>query len=138
MGRGCLASCGRVMMAFLKGGRRAVATRSVRAFWTGDIPMADQSSKERDILMVMRKVLASIIKDTTPPHKSMKHPLSDSTIDDIRRCLSLISSRERELADAAGARMERPYFADEKPAAEVVSLGKLKTRKAPASESGED
>ena len=98
--------------------------------------MADESSKERDILMVMRKVLASIIKDTTPAHKGLKHPLSDSTIEDIRGCLGLISARERELADAAGARMEKPYFADEKPPAEVVSIGKLRSRKAPGN--GED
>ena len=94
--------------------------------------MAEESSKEREILMVMRKVLASIIKDTTPSHKGLKHPLSDRTIDDIRGCLGLISARERELADAAGARMEKPYFADEKPAAEVVSISGLSRKTKPA------
>ncbi len=87
--------------------------------------MSDDSSKEREILMVMRKVLAQIVKDTTPEFKTMKHPLSPSTIKDIKQCFALIAARERELADAAGAVRERPYFADEKPAAEVVPLHKV-------------
>lgn len=87
--------------------------------------MSDQSKKEREILMVMRKVLAQVIKDTTPEFKSMKHPLSGNTIEDIRQCLMLIAARERELADAAGAVEERPYYTDEKPAAEVVPIHKL-------------
>ena len=83
------------------------------------------SRKEREILVVMRKVLAQIIKDTTPPSRAMKHPLSDQTIEDVRQCLGLISSRERELADAAGAVTEKPYYTDEKPAAEVVSINRI-------------
>ena len=84
--------------------------------------MSDTSKKEREILLVMRKVLASIIKDTTPDHKSLRHPLSVPTIHPIRECLGLISLRERELADAAGAQLEKPYFSDEKPAAEVINF----------------
>jgi len=87
--------------------------------------MTDPSSKEREILRVMRKVLAQIIKDTTPPSRSMKHPLSTQTIEDVRNCLGLIAARERELADSAGVAQERPYYTDEKPAAEVVSIGKI-------------
>ncbi|MCB1734015.1 MAG: segregation and condensation protein A [Chromatiaceae bacterium] len=87
--------------------------------------MGDPSKKEREILVVMRKVLAQIIKDTTPPSRAMKHPLSEQTIEDVRHCLGLISLRERELADAAGVAQERPYFTDEKPTAEVVPIGKI-------------
>jgi len=87
--------------------------------------MSDESRKEREILMVMRKVLAQIIKDTTPEFKTMKHPLSPATIEDIKQCFSLIAARERELADAAGAAQERPYYADEQPVAEVVPLHKV-------------
>jgi len=87
--------------------------------------MSDDNSKERQILMVMRKVLAQIIKDTTPATKAMKHPLSTQTIDDVRNCLGLISARERELADIAGIPMEKPYYTDEKPSAEVVSIGSI-------------
>ena len=94
--------------------------------------MSDTSKKEREILVVMRKVLAQIIKDTTPPSRAMKHPLSVQTIQDVRHCLGLISSRERELADAAGAARERPYYADEPAPAEVVPIGRIgKPKKTP-------
>lgn len=87
--------------------------------------MTDTSKKEREILVVMRKVLAQVIKDTTPPSRAMKHPLSEQTIQDVRHCLGLISLRERELADEAGIAQERPYYTDEKPAAEVVSINRI-------------
>ena len=90
--------------------------------------MSDTSEKEREILLVMRKVLAQIIKDTTPPSRAMKHPLKDQTIQDVRHCLGLISLRERELADSAGATQERPYYTDEPPAAKVVPIGKVGKR----------
>ena len=86
---------------------------------------SDPSQKEREILVVMRKVLAQIIKDTTPPSRAMKHPLSEQTIQDVRRCLGLISARERELADAAGVPQERPYYTDEQPAATVVPMPRV-------------
>ena len=87
--------------------------------------MNELSRKEREILVVMRKVLAQVIKDTTPPSRAMKHPLSEQTIQDVRHCLGLISLRERELADEAGVTQERPYYADDKPAAEVVSISRI-------------
>ena len=87
--------------------------------------MTDDNTRERDLLLVMRKVLASIIKDTTPAHRDLKHPLSDNTIQDVRMCLGLISSREKELAELAGIQQEKPYYADEKPSAEVVSINKI-------------
>ena len=99
--------------------------------------MSETSKKEREILVVMRKVLAQIIKDTTPPSRAMKHPLSDQTIQDVRHCLSLISLRERELADAAGVAQERPYYADDKAAAEVVPIARVgKRKKTPDPDSG--
>ena len=55
----------------------------------------------------------------------LKHPLSDNTIEDIRQCLGLISVRERELADMAGIKPEKPYYTDEKPTADVVSINKI-------------
>jgi hypothetical protein len=91
-----------------------------------DNPMSEVSKKEREILKVMRQVLASIIKDTTPPHRGMKHPLSDQTIEDVRACLGLISARERELADAVGIPMEKPHYADDVQAAQVVNINRLR------------
>lgn len=80
-----------------------------------------EQSKEREILVVMRKVLGAIIKDITPA-PGTRHPLSEKTIEDVRVCLGLIAARERELADQQGIAMERPYYADEKPKAEVVPM----------------
>ncbi|HDK38379.1 MAG TPA: segregation and condensation protein A [Thiolapillus brandeum] len=87
--------------------------------------MSDDSTKEREILVVMRKVLASVIKDTTPEFKTMKHPLSTNTIEELKMCLSLIAARERELAQAAGTAQSRPYYSDEKVKAEVVPISKI-------------
>lgn len=82
-------------------------------------------SKDQQILVAMRKTLAAIIKDVTPP-PGMKHPLSDATIQDVRQCLALISAREKELADQDGRGGERPYYADEPQTAQVVPIAALK------------
>ena len=72
-----------------------------------------ESSVEQRILKAVKLTLAGVIKDTATPH-GMRHPLSDATIEDLRQCLALISARERELAAAAGAPVQkRPRFADE-------------------------
>jgi hypothetical protein len=87
-------------------------------------------TKEQRILRVMRKVLANIVKDTTPK-PGMLHPLSDQTIDDIRNCFALISTREAELAQETGLSPSRPHFSDEPQTAKVIPLkkGSLSTRK---------
>lgn len=87
-------------------------------------------STEQQILIAMRKTLAAIIKDVTPP-PGMKHPLSERTIEDVRQCFSLISAREKDLAEAQGRGGERPYYADEPQAAQVVpiaGIGRAKKR----------
>ena len=81
-------------------------------------------NNEQKILIAMRKTLAAVIKDITPP-PGMKHPLSERTIEDVRQCLALISAREKELADAQGRGGERPYFSDEPQAAQVVPIAGL-------------
>jgi len=80
-----------------------------------------ENNKEREILMVMRKVISSVIREITP-EAGMRHPLSEKTIQDVRMCLGLITARERELAEEAGVQMERPYYIDEQPKAKVVSM----------------
>ena len=88
-------------------------------------------SKEERILRAVKMTLTGVIKDTaTAP--GMKHPLSDDTITDLRNCLALISSREQELAEAAGRAMDmRPHFTDEpRPQGDVVvSLDSIKRKK---------
>ena len=79
-------------------------------------------TKEERILRVMKRVLTGVAKDTytRPGHR---HPLSDDTVNDIRNCLGLITSRERELNEAAGRRMDqRPRFVDEPQNSVVVPL----------------
>lgn len=84
-------------------------------------------SQEQEILIAMRKTLAAVIKDVTPP-PGMRHPLSEATITDVRQCLALIAAREKELADADGRGGERPYYSDQPPAASVVPVGTLGKR----------
>ena len=79
-------------------------------------------TREERILRVMRRVLTDIAKDTytRPGHR---HPLSDETVNDIRKCLGLITAREAELNAAAGREMKaRPRFIDEPQSSVVVPL----------------
>lgn len=87
-------------------------------------------TKEQQILIAMRKTLAAVVKDITPP-PGMKHPLSEQTIADVRQCLALISAREKELADTKGRAGERPYYADELQASHVVPIARLSKGKKP-------
>ena len=84
-------------------------------------------TKEQQVLIAMRKTLAAIIKDVTPP-PGMRHPLSEPTIEDMRQCLGLIAAREKELADEQGRGGERPFFADEPQSAQVVPIDGLGKR----------
>ena len=84
------------------------------------------AAKERDILMVMRKVLTSVIRDVTPA-PGRPSPLSARTSEDVRDCLKLIALRERELADTEGETVVKPYYMDqrsESKAIPIASIGK--------------
>lgn len=87
----------------------------------------NELTKEQQILIAMRKTLAAVIKDITPP-PGMRHPLSEPTLEDVRQCLGLIAAREKELADTQGRGGERPYYADQPQTAQVVSVAGLKKR----------
>jgi hypothetical protein len=79
-------------------------------------------TREERILQMMKRVLTDIAKDThvTP---GLKHPLSESTVQGIRECLTVITSREQELAQTAGRSMNmRPRFIDEPKNKVVVKL----------------
>jgi hypothetical protein len=78
---------------------------------------------EARILQAVKMTLAAVIKDTATPH-GMRHPLSDSTIEDLRQCLALISARERELA--AGESQAKPRFVDEPQSESVVQFYRRK------------
>lgn len=88
--------------------------------------MADDSqelSMERRILRVMRKTLASVVKDGTP-RPGTSGFLSDQTVEDIKECFLLISLREKELAEAVGLTQSRPYYPDQQKAGEVVKFAR--------------
>ncbi len=86
---------------------------------------SDPSHQEREILEVMRKVLAQIVVDTTPQDPALKHPLNERTIRNIKRAFGLIATRERQLAAFAGEKEPRPHFIDEQKAP-VISIDSLK------------
>ncbi len=85
-------------------------------------------SKEQRILRVLRKVLANIVKDATPA-PGTPHPLSESTIHDIRDLFGLIAEREAELATEAGLAInEKPYYTDQPRNVAPVTLHKPKKK----------
>lgn len=78
-----------------------------------------QPSIELRILRMVRRTLTNVAKDTHTP-QNMRHPLSEDTINDIRECLALITSRESELDGLSEA--DRPHFIDEPRDAVVVQI----------------
>jgi len=85
----------------------------------------DEKAIEKRVMVMMRQVLSAVARDTVPP-PGMKHPLSDTTIQGIRDCLSLISARERELnVDLGEESAVRPRYVDEPQTSKVVSLDSI-------------
>jgi len=83
-------------------------------------------SKEHQILSTIRKVLSAVARDTTPP-PGRPHPLSPKTINDLKQCFLLITSREKEIIEGAGGKMDkRPRYADEPKKSQVVQFTKPK------------
>ncbi len=86
----------------------------------------DELSKEQQIMVSMRKVLSTIIKEVTPK-EGERYPLSEQTVKDIRMCLTLISAREQELAKERGmTNRERPYYVDEPQSTQTVQIPRKK------------
>jgi len=78
--------------------------------------------KEQQIMRAMRKTLTSIVRDCAP-RDGVPSPLAESTVENIRMCLGLISSREAELAEALGlSRNERPFYTDEPSNTDVLKF----------------
>lgn len=89
--------------------------------------MSEHFTKEKRILVAMRKTLGAIIKDVTPSSSAFKSPLSDATVEDVRMCFGLIAAREKEIAKEAGVEItDRPHFTDDPVANNVVSIASLK------------
>ena len=89
----------------------------------------EELTMEKRIMVMMRQVLSAVARDTAPP-PGMRSPLSDSTIQGIRDCFSLIAARERELNEQLGEEnLERPRYRDEPQTNKVVSLDSLTRNK---------
>ncbi len=81
-------------------------------------------SKEHQILSTIRKVLSSVVRDTTPK-PGRPHALTPKTVDDLKQCFLLITSREKEIIEDAGGSMDRrPRYTDEPKTSQVVEFSK--------------
>jgi hypothetical protein len=84
----------------------------------------EELSKEQRILRAMRKTLGNVVRDVTPLG-GRTNPLTNDTIQDIKDCFSLISERERELAESLNFDQAKPYYQNgEQPNAKVISFVK--------------
>lgn len=89
----------------------------------------EELSKEQQIMVTMRKVLTSIVKELAPA-PGETYPLTKRTVEDIRMCLSLIAMREKELFDEQGIENKmRPHYIDEPQQSKVVPIDSLKRTK---------
>lgn len=96
-----------------------------------------QPNMEQRILRVMSKVLAKVVREVAP-RPGMANPLSEDTIEDIRECFSLISLREKELAEVQNMAPQKPFYPDKPPSTKVVTISRTavrKKRKKPADDS---
>ncbi|MDT8283388.1 MAG: segregation and condensation protein A [Gammaproteobacteria bacterium] len=86
-------------------------------------------SKEHQILVTLRRVLSAVVRDTTPS-PGRPGPLSAKTIDDVKHCFQLITSREKEIIEQAGGNEmdSRPQYADEPKTSQVVQFNKPKNK----------
>lgn len=91
--------------------------------------MGDSLSEEQKIMIMMRKVLAQIVKDVTPASPGIRNPLREDTIQAIRECFRLIADREKALMEAGGnTAQERPYYVDDPDRPSVISFDKIKKK----------
>jgi len=85
----------------------------------------DKESKdltlEHRILIQVRQVLASVVRDVTPS-PGRPNPLSPKTIEDIRGCFALIAARERELSGKQNP--DLPVYADDGATTRIVDFKK--------------
>ena len=88
----------------------------------------DFHSKEHQILATLRKVLSEVVRDTTPK-PGRPHALKPQTVDNVKLCFQLITSREKEIIEEAGGEMDkRPRYADEPKSSHVVQFTKAEDK----------
>lgn len=83
-------------------------------------------SKEQRILIALRKTLSRVVVETTPPAAHLQRVISDETVEQIKLCFDLISTRERELAELKGVTVtERPFFTDKPAPSKPITMLKM-------------
>lgn len=85
-------------------------------------------SKEERVLAMVKRVLTDIAKETftKPGHV---HPLTETTIYNMRECLGLIAAREAEIQEETGrTSTARPRYIDEPKKTVVVPITDIKRR----------
>lgn len=88
--------------------------------------MDEKLEKELKILVTLRQVLSSVVREVTP-EPGLRHPLSQKTMEDVRQCFLLIASREKEINEEAGMPSQhRPRYADDPTKSTVVKLHGLR------------
>ncbi len=91
--------------------------------------MEPDLKKELDVLVALRKVLSSVVREITP-EPGMIHPLSERTMEDVRQGFMLIAAREKEITEAMGKpSLHRPMYKGDKPKTNVVKLHGMKSSK---------
>jgi hypothetical protein len=91
--------------------------------------MDNDLKKELDVLVTLRKVISSVVREITPD-PGMKHPLSEATMEDVRQGFLLIAAREKEISQAMGKpSLHRPVYKGDKPKTNVVKMHGLKSIK---------
>ena len=86
-------------------------------------------SQEQKIMFMMRKVLAQVVKDTTPTAPGIRHPLRDDTIQFIRECFAVIVEREKLLQEGQGQEnVKRPRYKDGLEQSTIVPLKDVKKK----------
>lgn len=86
-------------------------------------------TKELQVLVTLRKVISSVIREITP-EPGMKQPLSEGTMEDIRMGFRLIAAREKEISEAMGKPSQhRPVYKGDTPKTNVVKMHGLKSSK---------
>ena len=85
-------------------------------------------NKEAEILKLMRDTLIKVIKDTST-QPGLRHPLTQTTIEQIRHSLTLITVRQKELDESAGKTWDkRPTYPDTPPGETRVSITGLTSK----------
>lgn len=84
--------------------------------------MTDELNTEHKILVTLRKVLASVVREITPG-PGEPFPLTPQTLEDVKQCFSLIAAREKEITELLGKPSQhRPQYVDEPKQGKVVKL----------------